>query len=192
MWLKNGNHKLHKGVKVWNLPAGMKTCNRVCEGCYAIKAEKGRYGKAVIEAREKRYQLSLSPDFVPAISGEISRARSAKYVRVHESGDFYSQEYINDWVEIAKQNPSMVFFAYTKRMKHFDFTEMQNLSNFVLIDSLKFGGLNYDIKENIQALHEKTGAMVCPYDKPDTVCGLTCTYCMTKEAQDKGVLFIKH
>lgn len=37
-------------------------------------------------------------------------------VRVHDSGDFYSDEYLDAWVEIAKEIPDVLFYAYTKEV----------------------------------------------------------------------------
>mgnify|MGYP003651091496 FL=1 len=41
------------------------------------------------------------------------------HVRIHDSGDFYSPEYLNKWVTIAKQNKNVIFYAYTKSIKFF-------------------------------------------------------------------------
>ena len=40
------------------------------------------------------------------------------YIRIHVSGDFYSQSYFDAWIEVAKRNPAKVFYAYTKSL-HF-------------------------------------------------------------------------
>jgi hypothetical protein len=37
--------------------------------------------------------------------------------RIHESGDMYSQAYLNKWIEIAKQMPHVFFYTYTKAFK---------------------------------------------------------------------------
>ena len=36
--------------------------------------------------------------------------------RIHVAGDFYSQAYFDAWLEIAKLNPSRLFYAYTKSL----------------------------------------------------------------------------
>jgi hypothetical protein len=38
--------------------------------------------------------------------------------RIHESGDFYSQEYFDAWVKVARQNPEILFYAYTKALPY--------------------------------------------------------------------------
>jgi hypothetical protein len=46
-----------------------------------------------------------------------SLPKKAEKVRVHVSGDFYIQEYFDAWLQIAKDNPDTVFYAYTKSLK---------------------------------------------------------------------------
>ncbi|MCP3697552.1 MAG: hypothetical protein GY920_03155 [Aliivibrio sp.] len=42
----------------------------------------------------------------------------AKSIRVHGSGDFFSQSYFDCWIDIALQNPEKEFWAYTKSLKY--------------------------------------------------------------------------
>ena len=55
-------------------------------------------------------------DFVPRMIEEVQRAvqRGAKAVRIHDSGDFYSEDYMLSWFRIAEAVPSVRFYAYTK------------------------------------------------------------------------------
>lgn len=39
-----------------------------------------------------------------------------KIVRIHVSGDFFSQTYFDAWLQVAKNNPSILFYAYTKAL----------------------------------------------------------------------------
>ena len=41
------------------------------------------------------------------------------HLRIHDSGDFYSIEYLNKWLQIAKDNKEVIFYAYTKSIKFF-------------------------------------------------------------------------
>jgi len=57
-----------------------------------------------------------------------------KAVRIHDSGDFFSAEYFEAWLDIAKSIPYVFFYAYTKEVK---MTKQYDLPpNFVLIYSL--------------------------------------------------------
>ena len=126
-WLTQ-NSKIKKilGIKTynWGIPAyksntGLKTCPNAAaciKGCYATM---GAYTFSNVAAVfENRLQLALSAKFVPTIDGEIKR-RNIKRLRIHDSGDFFSPEYINNWIEIIKLNPTTIFYAYTKRVSLF-------------------------------------------------------------------------
>jgi hypothetical protein len=51
--------------------------------------------------------------FVDEMAAEIG---TATHVRIHDSGDFYSQQYLDSWIAIARKRPDVVFYAYTKSM----------------------------------------------------------------------------
>jgi hypothetical protein len=42
----------------------------------------------------------------------------AGIVRIHVSGDFFSSDYFYAWVEVARRNPDVVFYAYTKELQY--------------------------------------------------------------------------
>lgn len=186
--LKSGNSKLAKHIGVWSITAGMETCGRVCAGCYAIKFQK-MWG-VVRDYNERMYQHTLRDDFVDRLYVNPK----FKYVRVHASGEFYSQEYIDKWVKIAEKHPHVIFYAYTKRLADgFDFSKITKLSNFVIHDSLVGDGINFG--KNISAVAEKHSGVVCPdtlEDKGLHYCGSGCTWCMQKHNQGTPILFEKH
>ena len=43
---------------------------------------------------------------------------STRVCRVHVHGDFYNQTYFNAWLEVARQRPSTLFYAYTKSLPY--------------------------------------------------------------------------
>lgn len=53
-------------------------------------------------------------------------------VRVHESGDFYSTEYMLEWFEIARRHPELHFFAYTKSIKMYEDVKSRCPRNFLI------------------------------------------------------------
>ena len=84
--------------------------------CYA---QKGNYKyPSVIKGLNNRYELSKTDDFVPKMNATIILERPT-HVRIHDSGDFYSPQYLNKWVQIAKDNTNVIFYAYTKSIKFF-------------------------------------------------------------------------
>ena len=136
MLVSKGNHKLPRDIAIWNLPRG-STCpgaTALCKKyCYAFKAE--RLYKQVRPYREQNYKLSLRKDFAKYMIEQLHRLRVVRAVRIHESGDFYNQTYLDKWVTIAKACPDIIFTAYTKSL-HLDFTAFKKLKNTVLFASI--------------------------------------------------------
>jgi len=128
--LGTGNTKLKKtakefDVKIFNfsIPAGNDkasgkiTCPFAGSCLKLCYAKKGMYRFGNVErALSKRYEASKQENFVDRITWELSRVKKDKqiYVRIHDSGDFYSPTYFAKWLEIARLNPSVRFYAYTK------------------------------------------------------------------------------
>ena len=128
--LGTGNTKLkntakHFDIKIFNfsIPAGNDkasgkiTCPFAGSCLKLCYAKKGMYRFGNVErALTKRYEASKEADFVQRINDELSKVKKGKqiYVRIHDSGDFYSPSYFAKWLEIARLNPSIRFYAYTK------------------------------------------------------------------------------
>lgn len=128
--LGTGNTKLkntakHFGIKIFNfsIPAGNDkltgkiTCPFAGSCLSLCYAKKGMYRFGNVErALSKRYEATKDSNFVERISNELSKVKKDKqiYVRIHDSGDFYSPGYFQKWLEIARLNPSVRFYAYTK------------------------------------------------------------------------------
>lgn len=191
--LKYENAKL-KNQLIFTLPASQEVCGRLCPGCYAHKAQV-RFPKA-LAYRERMLEASKQQSFVGRIVNEIlSFKKPLKAVRIHESGDMYSQDYIDKWENIARQLPHVKFYAFTKQMKKFDFSKIMALKNVVIIDSLMHNGLNYDTADKIKELAKEKSSIICPatvLGNSISTCGVNCEHCWTKQAQSNGVLFIKH
>lgn len=83
--------------------------------CYASKAE--NYLPSVRRLRWHNYDLLLAcknniNELVCLINGSLPKR--VKVVRIHSSGDFYCKEYFLAWCEVARLNPDITFFGYTK------------------------------------------------------------------------------
>lgn len=120
-YLSSGNVKVGR-IPTWNLPSKL-TCpqsTKLCRKyCYAAKAERP-YRPQVLPCRNRNLEASKDVEFVATMSELINRRRSS-YIRIHESGDFYDQVYLDKWFEIARNCPSKVFMAFTKSW-HLDWT----------------------------------------------------------------------
>lgn len=140
-WLSFSNRKLKQdNIFTFGIPAGesktgVVTCPNVgacAAGCYA---KQGFYVMPNVAGKqEARLRLALSPDFVDVIDEEIKRRR-VKRMRIHDSGDFFSVEYTNRWLEIIRRNPGVTFYAYTKMVRFFKAREKILPKNFHVIFS---------------------------------------------------------
>jgi len=94
-----------------NTCPGALACRAVCyakQGGYRYPASKA--------ARAHNLALSQQDAFVSLVVADLKRMRAANTVRIHDSGDFYSQEYFNKWCDIARALPYLTFYAYTKSL----------------------------------------------------------------------------
>ena len=66
---------------------------------------------------------------------------NAGIVRIHVAGDFFSTTYFHAWVALAKENPSVLFYCYTKSLRIVKDNAHWIPANFVL--TLSEGG-RYD------------------------------------------------
>lgn len=178
---KKGNAKIHTSCGVTTLPTHI--CKVQCKGCYAKKPEV-RF-PAVLTARNNNLELTKRPDYVVTMIQQIKASKVTTF-RLHESGDFYSQEYVDNWTEIVSVCKDVKFYTYTKTS--FDFSYLTGLNNFNLIESITPHGMNYGSVEYCQSLVTK-GYTLCPCIKGSTVvCMKDCTACATKSK----VCFIIH
>lgn len=47
------------------------------------------------------------------------RVNGGAAIRIHDSGDFFNTEYLQAWLEIARETPDVLFYAYTKEVTRF-------------------------------------------------------------------------
>jgi hypothetical protein len=61
-------------------------------------------------------------------------------IRIHVAGDFFSADYMQAWYNVAAMNPNVLFYAYTKSIRYWQFhiNEYPELDNLVLTAS--YGG----------------------------------------------------
>mgnify|MGYP000373156611 CR=1 FL=1 len=57
-------------------------------------------------------------------------------VRIHDSGDFFSDEYLDEWLKIADRYPEILFYAYTKEVTRFRERVQNPPSNFRYLFSM--------------------------------------------------------
>lgn len=130
--LTNGNRELAKdGIFTWTLPAlnarlsngkNHITCPNagICANlCYA---RSGTYNFSnVKKAHLAKLEMVLNDlegwKLQLVLELQAKRYRGGKWVRIHDSGDFFSNAYFEAWVRIARSTPDVRFYAYTKEVK---------------------------------------------------------------------------
>ena len=125
------------GIPAYKSASGKLTCpmaDSCVKFCYA---KKGAYiWSNVKPAFEKRYQLSKTDKFVEAMNAEI-RKKKPDYVRVHDSGDYYSRAYLKKWIDIANSNPNVRFYSYTNMVDMMLNTSLPDNYDIIFSDSGK-------------------------------------------------------
>lgn len=112
--IRLGNSKLGKTIWHWSIPA-LTTCpgsTPTCIlSCYALK---GRYYLPdVARGLEVNFVRTTQPDFADWLISQMI-AFGVRLLRLHPSGDFYSEQYVRDWLQVTRRCRSTTFFAYTR------------------------------------------------------------------------------
>lgn len=152
MNLLSQNSDLKKGgIYGWTLPAHIVTLTNgekfntcpnagVCAGfCYA---KNGTYKFSnVLKSHIEKLEMVLNDmeGWIEKMNTELSKSKYVgKFIRIHDAGDFFSEEYAKAWIGIALNNPQSTFYAYTKEVALFKNVLAPLPDNFIVIFS--FGG----------------------------------------------------
>jgi hypothetical protein len=200
MLLSKGNHKLPNTTLIWNLPSGL-TCPNQTESCkkwcYAKKAE--RVYPQVLPFRMNNFRISKQLNFIELIVDDIAQhdirdRNKCNTIRLHESGDFYNQEYLDSWIHIAKHFPTIVFYAYTKSIM-LDYSKRPFNFIVLLSDDEEKYKKQYKRFDGITKVIEKNKDIFSlARDDFITCCGSCkeCNYCYNNDGQFKRIVFHKH
>lgn len=142
-----GNTKLKKdGIVSFNIPAfrlndGFKTCPNAGACALVCYALQGRYIMASV-AKPRDHNIAWlrshsMDDFVKVMVEDIGNLHPMwTRIRVHDSGDFYSEAYLEAWLAIARACPSMKFYAYTKMVSMTAAKRGDIPDNFTIVQSV--------------------------------------------------------
>jgi len=122
------------GLRVFNfgIPA-QDTCIWAGDCKKYCYASKGAYiWSNVKPAFERRLEATKQDNFPQVMIDEITR-RKADVIRIHDSGDFYSREYLHKWFKVMDSMPHVKFYAYSKSLPLLDGIKLP--ANFTLIKS---------------------------------------------------------
>lgn len=132
--LLSQNSELRRiGVWNWSLPAWAgrlpdgrtyNTCPSAGVCASACYARNGTYRFPSVLAKHQdnlRRVLDELPQWETDMVAELGarRFRGGKFVRVHDSGDFFSDDYTAAWLRVARAVSDVTFYAYTKEVARF-------------------------------------------------------------------------
>lgn len=156
------NTKYYSGtVYEWNLPTG-HTCPFALECLVKVNRETGKF-----ENKSNAYRCyAAAPERFPAVrnhrwanyeyalkGNKPDLPKGCNAVRIHAAGDFFNQVYFDMWLQLALENPSVEFWAYTKSLKYWVNRIDQIPANLVLTAS--YGGRNDELIEKHNLKHVK-------------------------------------
>ena len=202
----NGNAKIGKGC--WhfstlptNKPYTVKingieyhilgTCPLHCKGCYATSGNY-RFQSCVNALGMRTWLVQNDVDFLErAIMAQIEADKIA-VLRIHAAGDFFSWAYVQMWQRIARKNPAVIMWTYTKKEqaeKAFDDIENVNIVKSIIKGyGFNFGHCDY-VMETYKALKENgENVYICKCGTDKQQHCINCGACRT----NKYVLFIEH
>jgi hypothetical protein len=129
-----------EGIWNWTLPAwaGRLPDGRTYNTCPAADAcvkvcyaRNGTYRFPAVRAKHERNLLrvlddlaSWEADMIAEVAAKQRRRAagpydSALHIRIHDAGDFFSDDYTAAWLRIARACPEVSFYAYTKEVERF-------------------------------------------------------------------------
>ena len=108
--------KLNNGEN-FNVCPNAGACASFCyarNGTYLFKNVRGRH------IQNLEYILEEPKRWFTHMFNEVNQPKMAnKYIRIHDSGDFFSEAYLKMWLLIAGLTPQVTFYCYTKEVSMF-------------------------------------------------------------------------
>jgi hypothetical protein len=196
--LKEANIKVK--AYILDMPAiyTCKNCLKCAGTCYALGSQE-QYAAVKLGRFANLYMfLNHRGEFRRLIEEQITQDKF-DLVRLHSSGDIFSQPYADFLEGIVKAHPEKKFYVYTK-ISDLDLSKLEALPNFNKVSSLlPDGSKNYGSLEYINAKAKEFGLKICPASKnpkQDWVCAnksyegkeLKCNLC----TREKNMLFLEH
>jgi len=169
------NKKYYTGIVYeWNLPTGSScpfaleckvTVDRVTgkfdvkKGQYRCYASSSERFPAVREHRWRNFDLVKN-------GGLPTMPKDCQAIRIHSAGDFFNQQYFDMWVQLAKDNPNIEMWAYTKSLQYWVNRLSDIPKNLTLIAS--YGGRQDDLieKHNLKNVMVYANNSLVPKDRP--------------------------
>ena len=120
------------GIYNWSIPAlaaklsngtNIKTCPNAGACATVCYARNGTYNFSNVKGRHVKileYILEDPQGWFAQMLEEVSKPKMrGKHVRIHDAGDFFSEDYLQMWLKLARLVPEVTFYCYTKEVSMF-------------------------------------------------------------------------
>ncbi|MDO8272424.1 MAG: hypothetical protein Q7U82_10995 [Gammaproteobacteria bacterium] len=206
-YLESGNKKVgfkskaYSSVFVWNMPT-VRTCpgaSKWClTHCYNADERKEVYAHDKWEVNLLCFERNRS-ELEQFLINELNKPIGRCAVRVHSSGDFFSNDYIRFWRRISEKCPKASFWAYTRSWAVGELLDdleiLKSQHNFQLFASWDKtmpdppNGWRVSFVYSQDTDSALMPGLLCPEERTHTNCA-KCRYCI--EHGDGNVLFREH
>lgn len=135
------------GIFNWTLPAfgvtltdgtNMNVCPQAGACASFCYARSGTYNFSNVKRRHIQnleYILEDPDGWFEQMLAEVQMPKmKGKHIRIHDAGDFFSEDYLHLWIRIAELTPDVTFYCYTKEVTMFKATQFP--SNFKYLFSM--------------------------------------------------------
>ena len=120
------------GIFNWTLPAfgvtltdgtNMNVCPQAGACASFCYARSGTYNFSNVKRRHIQnleYILEDPDGWFNQMLEEVQKPKMAgKHIRIHDAGDFFTEDYLHLWIKIAELTPEVTFYCYTKEVTLF-------------------------------------------------------------------------
>lgn len=120
------------GIFNWTLPAfgvtlsdgtNMNVCPNAGACASFCYARSGTYNFSNVKRRHVQnleYILEDPDGWFNQMLEEVQKPKMVgKHIRIHDAGDFFSEDYLHLWIKIAELTPDVTFYCYTKEVTLF-------------------------------------------------------------------------
>ena len=135
------------GIFNWTLPAfgvtltdgtNMNVCPNAGACASFCYARSGTYNFSNVKRRHIQnleYILEDPDGWFNQMLEEVQKPKMVgKHIRIHDAGDFFTEDYLRLWIKIAELTPEVTFYCYTKEVSMFK--KQQFPSNFKYLFSM--------------------------------------------------------
>ena len=203
-----GNRKIGNDTLIFNMGSATDCPSlklgycKLGKKCYAFKAERLYPNAKPYRDRQAKYWLNTSAhDIALDIFGLLQKYKMAasriKYIRLNESGDFYSQECIEKLSKVVNilsgsKFKHITFYTYTAR-KDLDFKDAEFLVKGSSNDAGNNGKCIARPKPELDKQGTFTHGMFYYKEEHFALCEGDCRTCMTcKRKNDINIVFAIH